>query len=423
MASVTFKAVCIASNRRKDGTYPVRIRVTFKGVSRRLPTNLVAQPKDLTRSLHIKSADILDKSGALIAQMRGTLADLSPFVLDEWDVDRVVAHIKNALRGETFRLDFFQYADKYLSTKSASTRRSYEMALRSLEAYLGGRELDVNDITKRLLVGWRDAVDARKKVTYTKGRRRETDKEQKGGQSARLLAKVAHIFNEAKKEYNDDDRVLIPRSPFEGVAQKTPPSEGAEALPVETIQRMLDTEAEGNMRVALDAFLLSFCLMGPNLADMWAAKAVSGTWRYFRQKTTHRRPDRAEMRVEIPAEAEAMLGRLQDGPRGWMLPALHRIATTKDVCTGKVNERLRAWAEREGLAPFTFGSARKSWATIARKIGVEKALVDECLTHVGDFPITDIYAARDFDQMNAANRRVLSCLRFPGKVYIKVSDE
>ena len=32
---VTFKPIVI--NKRKDGTWPVKIRVTFKGVSRRLP--------------------------------------------------------------------------------------------------------------------------------------------------------------------------------------------------------------------------------------------------------------------------------------------------------------------------------------------------------------------------------------------------
>lgn len=37
---VTFKLIVI--NRRKDGTWPVKIRVTFKGVSRRLPTTIAA---------------------------------------------------------------------------------------------------------------------------------------------------------------------------------------------------------------------------------------------------------------------------------------------------------------------------------------------------------------------------------------------
>lgn len=32
---ITFKPIVIPGNRRKDGTYPVKIRVTFKGKTRR----------------------------------------------------------------------------------------------------------------------------------------------------------------------------------------------------------------------------------------------------------------------------------------------------------------------------------------------------------------------------------------------------
>ncbi len=56
---ITFKAIIIPNNRRKDGTYPVKIRVTFKGVARRLPTTLVCKSQDLTRGNKIKNADIL----------------------------------------------------------------------------------------------------------------------------------------------------------------------------------------------------------------------------------------------------------------------------------------------------------------------------------------------------------------------------
>ena len=45
---------------------------------------------------------------------------------------------------------------------------------------------------------------------------------------------------------------------------------------------------------------------------------------------------------------------------------------------------------------------------MARKAGVEKALVDEGLCHIGDFPVTDIYAERDWENINAGNAKVLA---------------
>lgn len=420
MYSVTMHPVCIASNRRRDGTYPVKIRVTFKGVSRRLPTTLIAQPGDLTRTLHIKSATITAKARDLISRMQATLADISPFTLQEWDVDRVVSHIQTAMASETFRLDFFQYADGYLAGKNATTRRAYDMALASLARHLGERRLDVNDVTRSLLQRWRDDVDGQKKLHYRRkdGRLVETEKERDGtAASARHLAKLAHIFNAAKRRYNDDDRTLIPRSPFDGMDRHTPPPTGGQRnLGRAIIQLMItDTEAAGAQRVALDAFLLSFALMGANMADLYAARAFTGNvWEYHRQKTASRRADGALMRVSVPTEVSAIIGRLQDGPRGWWLPALHRIAGRKDLCTQKVNAGLRAWAASIGVEPFTFYAARHTWASLARSrdVGIEKATVDECLCHVGDFRMTDIYAERDFALMDAANRKVLDLFKW-----------
>ena len=117
MPSVTFHAVCPPSNRRKDGTYPVKIRVTFKGRHRYLATTLVARPGDLARSLAIKSPDITRRANELIARMQDTLRDLSPFDLEAADLDGIVAHIRTRMLAATFRLDFFEWAGEALAGK------------------------------------------------------------------------------------------------------------------------------------------------------------------------------------------------------------------------------------------------------------------------------------------------------------------
>lgn len=121
------------------------------------------------------------------------------------------------------------------------------------------------------------------------------------------------------------------------------------------------------------------------------------------------------MRVVIPPEVAPVVARLAGRGPYW-LNVLRDYASSKDGCTRKANRNLKSWAKRAGLDDIehiSFYSARKSWATIARSLGVEKALVDECLTHIGDFPVTDIYARRDYGRMNDANRKVLAALRFP----------
>lgn len=408
---VTFHPCVVASNRRRDGTYPVKIRVTFKGVSRRLATNLVARPGDLTRSLHIKSPDILNKAQTLIAQMQDTLADLSPFTIESWDVDRVISHIRGQISGQDFRLDFFAFADKYLDCKTASTRRNYDIALNALSRFLGERRLDVNEITRARMLDFVAFVDEEPKIWVNRrtGEAKRTDKPKRAGAAARHLTALECIFNAAKLRYNDDDRVLIPRSPFDGIPRDFGEHEGQKPLPLEVMQALIRADADGVERVALDVFLLSFATMGANLADLYAAPRFTGTtWTYCRKKITTRR---AEMRVDIQPEVSEILGRLTGRGR-WWLNVLHVLAEGgPGACTTKVNSALRRIAARMGLEPFTFYAARKSWATYARNIcGIEKATVDEALAHRGDYAIADIYIARSWGHLNEANKKVLALL-------------
>ena len=410
---ITFKAIVIPGNRRKDGTWPVVIRVTFKGRVRRLATTLVCRQADLTRSLRIKDATILNKAEALIARMRDAVKDISPFDLEDRDVDWVVARIKDKLSGEDFRLDFFAYADQFIAGKAETTRNAYRSALNALERFLGRRELDINDITRNMVLEFVDMVDKEPRMHYD-GRTGEivpSSVAKRPGASARHIAKLSHIHESARERYNDEDtgRMVIPRQPFSHIPVVRGRSDGQRNLGVDVMQRIISAQTGSEvMRTALDAFVLSFLLMGANLADLYTAKPFTGDWVYNRQKTRTRREDGALMRVAIQPEAVPYIERLR-GRGGWWLNRLHSFASSKDFCTAMVNRCLRQWCEAEGVEPFTFGAVRHTWATIARNNArVDKALVDECLCHIGDFKVADIYLERAWDLMAEANRKVIA---------------
>lgn len=416
MSSVTFKPIIVRSQRRKDGTWPVKIRVTYKGASRKLATSLVCHPSDVTGKGKIKNADILRKGQELCGEMAATLRDLSPFTLEDWDVDKVVQHIRDASKKMAFNLDFFAFGARYAQGK-AETRRAYTSALGALSRFLGKSELDINEITKAMLLDFRDWNEQQPKMHYVAatGELQPGGKMKvAGGSSSRHLMKLANIFNAAKERYNDEDAdiILIPRSPFASIPKPQPAPHGQENQGVEVVQRMIDAQTDNPWeRRAIDCWLLSFCLMGVNLADLYAAvPPQGGVWRYFRRKTTKRRSDRAEMRVTIPPQAQPYLERLGAGTsKAWWVPELRSMGKDKDTATARINACLKRWQEREGLQPFTFGAARHTWATLARtKARVEKATVDEGLAHKGDFPITDIYAERDWEMINESNAKVLA---------------
>ena len=411
---ITFKAIIIPNNRRKDGTYPVKIRVTFKGVVRRLPTTMVCKAQDLTRGNKIKNPTILSKTDELINRMRSAVMDISPFDLENHDVDWVVNHIKERLSEDNFHLDFFEWCERYIQSKSTPTQAAYISALNALERFIGKRKIDINDLTRLMLLDFVDFVDNEPKMWRDRNTGKyypcTTAKIPKAA-SSRHLMKLQNMFNAAKDRYNDEDseRIVIPKSPFDKITKVFPPSNGQKNLGQPLMQRIISYQtADPMIRYSLDAFVVSFALMGANMADLYLATPVMGVWTYNRQKTRTRRADQAEMRVTIPEELEPFIERLQaHKEHGWWLPTLHHIGHTKDLCTARVNRSLKRWCEQNDIPVFTFYAARHTWASLARKAGVEKATIDECLCHKGDFAMADIYAERSWELMTEANRKVL----------------
>ena len=288
--------------------------------------------------------------------------------------------------------------------------------MNALERFLGKRVLDINDINKMMLLDFMEYVDAEPKMYYDRNSKtwEKTDKQKVAKAASSLhLMKLQHIFNAAKDRYNDEDseQIRIPKSPF-GTIRKVFPSggKGQKALDRTIIQRMIVAQTDDpSVRTAIDAFLVSFALMGANLADMYFAIPFKGEeWRYNRMKTADRRDDKAEMRVTIPPQILPYLRRLQEGGNGaWWLPELHRLGAKKHTCNEKINDYLRRWQNQSGVDDFTFYAARHSWATIARSLGVDLAAVNDCLCHKDSLEIGRRYAPLTWEQKNEINKKVI----------------
>lgn len=416
---VTFKPVVYAHQRRADGTYNVKVKVTFKRKARHLPTTLYCTPDQLTRSLHIKDPNLAARAGDLVTRMQATLAELTPFELEVMDVDGVVAHIRRTLAAREFRLDFIEFGEQWIAEHS-EMRGPIRTAINAFRDWLPGGRIDINAISAALLRQFAEEFAAAGKTfrDCRTGKLRETKHPRKKGSARRIIYHLGYLHDKAREQFNDEDEghILIPRQPFARLKLPRYQSDGQDNLGIEVMQRIISARpASPLQRHALDVFVVSFALMGANVIDLWEAEDVDGVWDYNRAKTRERRPDGAPMKVEIPPQIAPYLKRLGAQRKGVWLPQLHRETDTSEVAAlRRVNKGLARWAEDNGLPQFRTYAARHSWATIARvDAGVEKATVDESLAHVGDFPLADIYAERSWKLFAAANRRVLALFDWP----------
>lgn len=418
---ITFEPIIIPNNKRSDGTYPVKIRVYFNGKSRRLPTTWVCHPSDITRtrrkSVKIKKdAGVRDKAKNLIDRMRAVVAKYDMVYLEDKDVDWVVKKIKDGLNDNDFYLDFFEWADKYVLCKQPTTRKAYTRALNAFERFLGKRSIDINAITKMMVIEFMDFVDAEKKMRWDKKTNTivESKKERiPKAASSLLVMKLQHIFEAAKQRYNDEDedKINIPRSPFSSIKKVFPVGDQAqEALDREIVQKIILAETEDpKIRMALDVFVVSFALMGANLADLYYAPSFAGDeWVYNRKKITSRK---AEMRVTIPSQIIPYINRLKNGTdKSWWLPALHDLGKDKEYCNHRLNTYLRRWEKSIGVKDeddFTLYAARHSWGQYARDLGHDLASVNECLCHKDNLEMGRIYASLTWEQKNEINKKVI----------------
>lgn len=401
MAEVTYKPVVYKNRQNPDGSFDVKIRMTFKRKSTYLNTTETALKKDLDGDMEIKAPELLVKLYNLIIEFKKIESSLDPFVIETMEVGEIADFIRRtkATSVENFRLGFVEYANRLIATKRDGSARNYRTALNSFCAFMKKDEFDISVITSSLM------------------RRYEAYLAEKLGKNSRSITQyttyIGAIHRAARLEYNDNELGHIRiRNPFE---YYSPPRQKAvkhRDLSVESIQKLIDlrhTLRPRQQRFA-DMCLLSFCLMGTNLPDLWEATLNNGVVCYNRTKTRDRRSDSAEMRIRLEPVCRCVWEKYLDDRRAFSMYRKYRHMRSIIFIGDKEEKKRREKMARDiGYdGPLTMYCFRHAWATIAYSIGIDKATINDCLCHIDpDMSVTDIYIKKDWSILWEANRKVL----------------
>ena len=383
----------LSNYKRHDGTYAVNVRIYHNGVTLRKALGMHAKPDQLNRErTRIKDAALLDAANKAVDRIRMVAATVEGAAfMDAVTLWRKITERMEAQNG--FSLPFVAFSQTITAKMEKGTADGYKYAINAFKSFLGREEIDINEIDKAMVADFHAWIEKRN----GKGCRA----------ASAYLEKLRHIHNVARDTYNDDDTGLarIPRQPFRGMVPPQPPSRHR-ALTLEQIRKVVAAQPVTRRgRLAKDVFLLSFCLIGMNTADIFTldkSDIRDGVLTYNRRKTDSRRSDKAMMSVKVEHEAAEIMTR-------WQLPFSTRYADFRDFNTA-VNEGLDEVAELCGIEDLTSYYARHTWATLARnECGVPKDVVHEALDHAsrGGERVTDIYIRRDFGMVWEANRKVL----------------
>lgn len=396
MSVPTFKPVILSQQIRRDGSCNVKMRITHLRKSKYLPTTVTAFKGDYDKEFRLKNS-VLVRMSDLLKDIGAIIEGKTVFEWETMDVDQVCGCIAEGLKPkEEFRLDFFEWSEVFMSRRSEGSASNYRSALAAFESFLGTRQLDIGKVTSSLM------------------RRFETFLIDKHGKDARAVSlytsSIAAIHTEARKTFNDNETGEVNiRNPFDFY---TPPKQRPalkRTIEFESIQRLIDLRehlGEYHKR-AVDVYLLSFCLMGTNVPDLYEAKREGDIVYYNRAKTRGRRFDKAEMRIRMEPACNSIFSDMIDREGGRAFNLYAKYDSYKSIAD-KANKRLKEIAKILEVEPFTMYSARHTWASIAYSLGVPKSLINDCLCHVDpDLSVTDIYIKKDWSVLWEANRKVL----------------
>ena len=415
--SVTFKAVLFDHHRKEDGTNFFRIRVTHQRKTRYIKTNICVLPEDYTRSGNLKrDCDKLDLVEDLVDRMIEASNEIDTYKLKSMTIDEVVAFVEGKMvEPDAFRLDFVEFGRKIADKKSVGTAAVYHTSLNALVRFFKGRHPDIKEITVRNLRKFEEFIKNEPviKVNWRTGESKEIKKDKGGRSVSQYLGAFRHIYKEARKEFNDPDLGKFPISvdPFEYYSVPKIPAAKHRDISVETIQLMIDSrhQLEGRVRMAVDAFLISFGLQGMNAIDLFECGKVKGDiLTYCRTKTTTRREDGAEMFLRVEECIRKIMDDYKDKERCF---DYHRRYSNPGTFTTALNQGIARWCKKYKVDAFTFYSARHSWATIGRskRCNIDKALITAGLCHVSDSKnADDVYIRLDWETVWDANAKILA---------------
>lgn len=365
----------------KDGTYPVQIKVGY-GTNLYLATGIYLAKEDWDEGLQICTGK---QSRSINNILRTLLTSISNRILElresgQWGV-LTSAQLREMLTNLSLTSPTVgvptlgDYIDKVAALKTDHTRVSYVTTKNRLASYCDIHALRFSDMT----YAWFEAF---------------VNKLESEGLKRNTVAKYLKVIKTVIK-YAEDDGVVVNKA-YAKVNSRAEADTPMRNLPVETLRRIRDTEVKGKTARFKDAFMLSFYLIGINMADLLALPKdciVNGRLHYKRAKTGK------NYSIKIEPEAQAIIDKYPG--KTHLLSFAENGTQFRQSC----NELLGKL--EKGL---TWYYARYSWANYAVDLDIPKDIISEALGHKHGSTVTGIYIKYSLDKVDKANRQVIDYL-------------
>lgn len=400
--------ICVQKQRR-DGFYPVYIRVTHHTKVAYIKTDKMVNSKGITKTREVKDPFVVQSlSGKIVDYMDR----LNKKDIETWTVKQVVDFLLN----ETADICFSDYARQHIMKMKlagqARNARNYDLALQSLERYAGTNKTMFSSLTSYFVNNWISSLSTthRAKEMYP--------------------VCIRQIFRAALNELNDydSDVIRIRTNPWPKV--KIPSADRPDKLAITPEECRAFFSAplpESKMKEPLsglgrDVAMMVLCLAGINTVDLFNLKKSDfrdGKICYKRAKTTKARADDAYIEMRVPSILLPLFSRYAAKDDAEYLFNFHERYSSSDSFGANVNRGIHDICDSMGMAKddrycvYTF---RHTWGTVAQNdCGASVSDVALAMNHSSGNTITRGYLKMDFSPAWELNEKVVELIFFSEK--------
>ncbi len=418
----TVREVVLPHTQKKDGTWNVKIRISFKRKSSYIDTQHFVGQKQLRKDFTIRDEFILTILNPVIDSYRKRISELGESL--ELYTSKSLAEYLTRTEATAESIYIIAFGGEQISfldkQKRTGSRNDLRKVVNSLRDYFKSEFVPITEIRSKMLEDYERYLRSERTLLRPDRFGNLLERKSKGLSDIGLhnhMRDLRILFNAAVKQFNDPELgiMIIKHYPFEKYKIVSPPDTNKRKLSVEDILKIRDAELPKNTRteMARDLFMLSFYLCGMNPIDLYRLpgelKDKDGRLDYNRSKTKGRRKDKAFISIRIPDVARSILSKY--------CGTLNTRYASHENFDRALSFGMRKIGAHLGIKKLQFYDARHAFADLARnKCGFQKDDVAMALNHKDNSnSVTDVYLSKDWTIVDRLQRGVLSLFNAPAK--------
>lgn len=389
---------------RKDGFFPVYIRVTHNRTTQYIKTDKMVTEHGLSKSKDITDPVVMKFCTTLILDYT---AKLNAIDTRTWTSRMVVDYLEKGDEDLCFSDYARRHIDRLMDNGQERSAKNYRLALQHMERFFGTTKVKFSMLTSTDMAKWIKTMEQtnRAKEMYP--------------------VCMRQVFRAALAELNDYDTGLVRVKTNPWVKVKIPQAERPEkkAVSAEDCRKFFAAPLpESKMKSPLpelgrDVAMMVLCLAGINTVDLYNLKKEGyhgGIIHYRRAKTMRSRADGAYFEMRVPEILKPLFEKYASDDE-WLFN-FHQRHTTNDSFCANVNIGIRKICESMGMAKedrYSVYTFRHTWATVAQNdCGATIPEVAFGMNHSAGHRITRGYIKLDFTPAWELNERVVDFILF-----------